>query len=113
MNYTKDINSAFSKVKNKAFRKGDAIRWLLTDNGEVIGRIAAFYSNTTAENKGLKVGGCGFFECINNQEAANLLFDTAKNWLIEKGYNSMDGPINFGERDKWWGCLYKGFEIEN
>ena len=48
------------------------------------------------------------FECVNNQKAANLLFDTAKEWLTEKGYNSMDGPINFGERDKWWGCLVEG-----
>jgi len=24
----------------------------------------------------------------------------------------MDGPINFGERDKWWGCLVEGFDIE-
>ena len=23
----------------------------------------------------------------------------------------MDGPINFGERDKWWGCLVEGFNI--
>jgi antitoxin component YwqK of YwqJK toxin-antitoxin module len=103
----KDINSVFSKAKNKAYRNGDVIRWLLTNNDEVIGRIAAFYSNKNIEDKELKVGGCGFFECINNQEAANLLFDTAKDWLNDNGYNSMDGPINFGERDKWWGCLFK------
>jgi len=108
----KDINSVFSKDKNKAYRNGEAIRWLLKDNGEVIGRIAAFYSSKNVEDKGLKVGGCGFFECINNQKAANLLFNTAKNWLEDKGYHSMDGPINFGERDKWWGCLFKGFEID-
>ena len=24
----------------------------------------------------------------------------------------MDGPINFGERDKWWGCLVEGFDID-
>ena len=41
-----------------------------------------------------------------------MLFDTAKNWLEKNGYNSMDGPINFGERDKWWGCLVEGFDID-
>jgi hypothetical protein len=55
------------------------------------------------------VGGMGFFECINDQLAANLLFDTAKKWLQEKGMEAMDGPINFGERDKWWGLLNHGF----
>ena len=49
----KDINSVFSKDKNKAYRNGEAIRWLLKDNGEVIGRIAAFYSSKNAEDKGL------------------------------------------------------------
>ena len=23
----------------------------------------------------------------------------------------MDGPINFGDRDQWWGLLVKGFEF--
>ena len=53
-----------------------------------------------------------FFECIDDEEAAKMLFDTAKNWLEKNGYNSMDGPINFGERDKWWGCLVEGFDID-
>ena len=108
----KDIDAIFNKNKNKAFRKGDVVRWLLKDNGKVIGRIAAFYVDKKEDKNGLKVGGCGFFECVDNQGAANLLFDKAKGWLEEKGYNSMEGPVNFGERDKWWGCLYKGFEIE-
>ena len=25
---------------------------------------------------------------------------------------AMDGPVNFGERDKWWGLLVDGFDIE-
>ena len=109
----KDINAVFDKKINKTFRKGEVERWILMDEGNIIGRIAAFYSKkATPEKNNLKVGGCGFFECIDDQEAANLLFDTSKEWLKEKGYESMDGPINFGERDKWWGCLAKGFEIE-
>ena len=107
----KDIDSVFDPKKNKAFRKGDVKRWVLKDNDKVIGRIAAFYSKKI-DNEKLKVGGCGFFECIDNQKASTKLFDTAKNWLEDKGYNSMDGPINFGERDKWWGCLVEGFDID-
>jgi hypothetical protein len=51
----------------------------------------------------------GFFECIDNKEAAFLLFDTAKNWLQENGMQAMDGPINFGENDNFWGLLVEGF----
>ncbi len=107
----KDINSVFDPKTNKAFRKGDVKRWLLKNNNETIGRIAAFYSSKNDKEK-LRVGGCGFFECIDDKDAAKMLFDTAKNWLEKNGYNSMDGPINFGERDKWWGCLVEGFDID-
>ena len=24
----------------------------------------------------------------------------------------MDGPINFGDRDKWWGLLVDGYDLE-
>lgn len=108
----KDIEAVFDAAKNKAFRHGKAIRWLLLNKqSEPIGRIAAFH-NKKYRNKGddIPVGGIGFFECIHQQEAANLLFDTAKNWLQQQGVEAMDGPINFGERDKWWGLVTKGFQ---
>ncbi len=107
----KDINEVFDKEKNKAFRFGEIIRWILKDDaGKLIGRIAAF-TNKKYKNKGddVPVGGMGFFACINSQEAADLLFNNAKNWLIEHGMQAMDGPINFGERDRWWGLITEGF----
>src|SRR5439155_571400 len=98
--------------KNNAFRFGEAERWIVGDgNGKLIGRIAAF-TNKKYKNKGddVPVGGMGFFECIDDQEAANLLFDTAKDWLQQRGMEAMDGPINFGERDRWWGLVTQGFQ---
>jgi len=107
----KDIEEVFDKQKNKAFRFGEVERWILQDEkGNLIGRIAAFV-NKKYKNKGddVPVGGIGFFECINNQTAANLLLDTGKNWLEQRGMEAMDGPINFGERDRWWGMVTQGF----
>jgi len=108
----KDVNEVFDKGKNKAFRHGTVTRWILYDDQRnTMGRIAAF-TNKRYKNKGddVPVGGVGFFECTNNQKAANLLFDTARQWLIGQGMQAMDGPINFGERDKWWGLLTNGFQ---
>lgn len=108
----KDIEEVFDTKKNKAYRCGKTIRWILMDNeGKLIGRIAAFV-NQKYKNKGddFPVGGIGFFECINNQDAADLLFDNARHWLINEGMQAMDGPINFGERDRWWGMLTEGFK---
>ena len=110
----KDIENVFDPEKNKTFRNGECIRWVLQDShGEVIGRIAAFINKKTVhKDNDQPTGGVGFFECINDQKTANLLFDTGKQWLENKGMEAMDGPVNFGERDKWWGLLVDGFEIE-
>lgn len=110
----KDVHAVFDKKKNKTYRHGEATRWILKDSsGQLLGRIAAF-TNTKYRNKGddVPVGGIGFFDCINNQEAADILFDVAKHWLMQKGMEAMDGPINFGERDRWWGLVVKGHELQ-
>ena len=104
-----DIESIFDPVKNKKFRRGEAIRWILADgNNEIVGRIAAFFEHSSVK-KQLPVGGCGFFECINDQNAADTLFSAARDWLKTKGLEGMDGPVNFGARDHFWGCLSDGF----
>ena len=104
------VENIFDPNKNVSFRNGEAIRWVLSDeNGKPIGRIAAFYNSDKATIYEQPTGGCGFFECIDNQEAANLLFDTTRYWLLSKGMEAMDGPINFGENYINWGVLADGF----
>lgn len=109
-----DIESVFDPDKNKYYKQGECIRWLLrNDAGEVIGRVAAFINKKTV-NKGndQPTGGMGFFECINDRNAAFMLFDQCRRWLQERNVEAMDGPINFGDRDRWWGLLIEGFDRE-
>ncbi len=109
-----DVEGVFDTVKNKTFHHGECIRWLLVnDAGETIGRVAAFI-NQKIVNKGndQPTGGMGFFECIDDRQAAFILFDLCKQWLQERGMEAMDGPINFGNRDRWWGLLLEGFDLE-
>lgn len=105
----KDIDDVFNRSKNKYFKHGDCTRFLLFNNEKLIGRIAVFINNKTANKQKQPTGGIGFFECINDTNAAHYMFDHCKNWLINKGMEAMDGPINFGERDAWWGLLVEGF----
>ncbi len=105
-----DIKNVFDPKKNNFHQHGKVIRWTLKDhNQKLIGRIAAFVNNKKAFNYEKPTGGVGFFECVNNQEAADLLFNTGKNWLKEQGMQAMEGPINFGENDNFWGLLVEGF----
>ncbi len=109
-----DIKAIFDPKKNLLLNTSQCIRWILKNNqGVTIGRIAAFVNNKTKNKDNEQpTGGIGFFECINDQTAATFLFDTSKKWLEEKGMEAMDGPINFGNRDAWWGLLVDGFDIE-
>lgn len=107
----KDIRSVFDPNKNTLAHKGDFTKWILWKNSDPIGRITAFINKKTVlKNNDYPVGGAGFFECIDDQEAANLLFDTAKDWLQKKGMEAMEAPINLGDRGKFWGLLTEGFD---
>lgn len=108
----KDIEAVFDKRRNKAFRHGEAIRWILNnDRGETVGRVAAFVNQKTSKRgNDQPTGGMGFFECVNDREPAFMLFDTCRGWLRDRGMEAMDGPVNFGDRDRWWGLLVDGFD---
>lgn len=110
----KDIEAVFDPKINRNLDKGEAIRWLLKDDkGKTIGRVAAFINESTKNAGDFPVGGMGFFECIEDKQAAFTLFDACRQWLEARGVEAMDGPINFGERDKWWGLLVEGFTEPN
>jgi len=105
-----EVEAVFDPAKNNFHQHGKCTRWILLDNKQKpVGRVAAFINENKAYNYEQPTGGMGFFECINNQEYAFFLFDTAKNWLQAQGMQAMDGPINFGENDSFWGLLIEGF----
>lgn len=114
-----DIEEVFDAEKNPLIRKSKAVaqRWNLYDNGVIVGRIAAFINpqtqdETNSEGTKFKVGGVGFFESENNQQYADKLFEVSFDWLSEQGVQVIDGPINLGDRDNWWGILIDGHDIE-
>ncbi|MEM9929611.1 MAG: hypothetical protein AAF840_07320 [Bacteroidota bacterium] len=96
--------------KNKAYDGTNLKLWIVLEEGKrPVGRIAAFIDRGRNEELDLPVGGLGFFESIEVDEVASLLFDVAEDWLREQGMQAVDGPINFGERDKFWGLLTRGW----
>ncbi len=105
-----EIEGIFNPKTNVFFKNGEAIRWILTDdNGKLLGRVAAFINKNKAFTYNQPTGGMGFYECIDDQNAAFILFEQCEKWLIEHGMEAMDGPINFSENDNYWGLLVDGF----
>lgn len=105
-----DVAGIFNPAKNKLFKDGSAERWiLLDDHQKPIGRIAAFISRKYSASQKQPTGGLGFFECIPDARAARILLDTACDWLWAKDVQAIDGPINFGEKEAYWGLLIENF----
>lgn len=105
-----DIEKVFDSKQNKFFRHGEAIRWIAQKDGKTIGRIAAFINEKANKKSNTKIGGIGFFECMNDEKAAFQLFEIAKQWIKDRGMDTIEGPINFGEKDKYWGLIIENFE---
>lgn len=104
----KDIEAVFDQDKNKFFKAGECKRWIMLDEkGAIIARVATFFSKKYKQEQ--PTGGIGFFECIEDENAAHFLFDFCRDWLKGKGMEAMDGPINFGERDRFWGLVIDGY----
>jgi hypothetical protein len=98
-----------SKQKNPFFKAATAEYFLAYRNGEIVGRIAAIKNDIHLKFHNDSAGQFGFFECINDQQVANALFDTAKSWIKEQGLKNMRGPANPSSNDIY-GMLVDGFD---
>jgi GNAT superfamily N-acetyltransferase len=93
------------------FHKHSSVQpFLLYDDGKIIGRIAAILNNAHNNFNKVNDGFFGFFDCIDDQDAANMLFAAAAKWLKEKGADQkLIGPVNFSTNEAC-GLLIQGFD---
>ncbi|HKI79472.1 MAG TPA: hypothetical protein VKA26_13100, partial [Ignavibacteriaceae bacterium] len=104
-----DKKKILNREKNPFFQHAEAEYFLAEKDGELVGRIAAVKNDLHNKYHNDNVGFFGFFECINDQEVANKLFDTAKDWLKAKGFSQMRGPANPSSNDEY-AMLLEGFD---
>lgn len=98
-----------NRKKNPFFQHSDAELFLVRQHGDVVGRIAAARYERHLEAYNDDTGFFGFFECVNDQEVADALFDGAADWLKSRGLRRMRGPMNFTINDEC-GLLVDGFD---
>lgn len=96
---------------NPFYDNGDIALFLAEQNGEICGRIAAIQDRRYNEHHNNKTGFFGFFECIDDQSVADLLFKVAGDWLEQRGHTDVLGPANPSMMDEI-GILVDGFEYD-
>lgn len=105
-----DKMKILSKSKNPFFHGTSDIDLFMAYRGnKPVGRIAAIRNDIHNETHNENIGFFGFFECYNDQEAANKLLDTAKEWLKAHNFDAMRGPTSPTSNEEY-GCLLDGFD---
>jgi hypothetical protein len=104
-----DVRLLFDRRKNPFFAHGDVQPFLAWKDGKVVGRIAAIENRAHNRFHEDRVGFFGFFECADDQEAADALFTAAESWLRARGLDTMRGPMNPSTNQEC-GLLIEGFD---
>lgn len=100
------------RAKNPFFEHAEAEYFLAEASSGVVGRIAAIANRLHNETHDDRVGFFGWFESIDDAEVARALLDAAKAWLVERGFDTMRGPVSFSVNDEC-GLLVEGFGAPN
>jgi len=111
-NYVPELFIAQRDLLTKhPFHKHNKLQCFLAYEGDkIVGRIAAILNNAHNEYNKVNDGFFGFFDCINDQQAADQLFETAAQWLKVKGVTGKFlGPVNFSTNEPC-GLLVEGFD---
>jgi len=97
-------------LKHPFFQHSQVAYFMAFDEkNEPIGRIAAIHNTRHNETHNENIGFFGFFECIDSQQVANKLLQTAADWLKQRGLVAMRGPANFSLNDEC-GLLVENFD---
>jgi hypothetical protein len=96
--------------KNPFYRNADRELFLAIRGGKPVGRIAAIENRAHNRFHEDRVGFFGFFECADDQEAADALFLAAEAWLRTRGLTTMRGPMNPSTNHEC-GLLIEGFDV--
>lgn len=95
--------------KNPFFNNAEIELFLVYNNDELVGRVAAIIDHRYNEYHNSKTGFFGFFECINRERTATLMFRVVEDWLRSRGMEEIMGPANPGMMDEI-GILVNGFQ---
>lgn len=95
----RDVHAAFDSAKHPFHLHSEAQPYLAVRGGEVVGRICAIRNRNHEALHEEAVGFFGWFECVDDPDVAEALFDAARGWLRERGLTAMRGPASFSTNE--------------
>ncbi len=104
-----DVKMMLNPKKHPYYDHSDAEFFYAEKNGKIVGRIAALENKPFNKYHDTKDAEFYLFECVNDQEVANALFETVFEWAKKRGLTKMVGPKGFGPLDGY-GIQIEGFE---
>jgi hypothetical protein len=104
-----DAETQLNRKKHPFFEHSDADFFIATRDGRDVGRIAALENKRFNAYHKTKQAQFYLFECEDDQEAANALFERAIDWAKGRGLDRIVGPKGFGALDGY-GILVEGYD---
>jgi GNAT superfamily N-acetyltransferase len=104
-----DIKTMLNPKKHPFYDHSDAEFFYAEKDGKIVGRIAALENKPFNKYHNTKDAEFYLFECVNDQEVANALFETVFEWAKKRGLTKLVGPKGFGPLDGY-GIQIEGFE---
>ena len=95
--------------KNPFFEHATWQAWVVRRGAQIVGRISAQIDDLFIETQGEKTGFFGLIEADDDPDVFALLFETAENWLRERGMETIRGPFNLSLNEEC-GLLVEGFD---
>jgi len=90
----RDVHRLLDNSRHPFWRFSERILFLAKRGSKVVGRIAGIIDGNYNVHYHEKMGAWGFFECLDDPEAATALFSSVEGWACGKGLDFLRGPLN-------------------
>lgn len=104
-----EAENQLNKSKHPFYEHSDADFFIATKDGRDVGRITALENKLFNQYHKTKQAQFYLFECEDDQEVANALFERVFDWAKGRGLDRLVGPKGFGALDGY-GIQVEGYE---
>jgi hypothetical protein len=104
------VRDSLDQRGNPFYQRAERALFIAKREGRTVGRVAAIENRWHNDHHDDRMGFFGFFECRDDQEAADGLFERAEAWLGARGLDSARGPVSPSMNHEC-GVLVDGFDF--